>query len=243
MHTDRGDVCRAAGRRRARLAARPRRRRRLSSRPTRRSRAGSRSIPHGARRRPRALDRPPLRARRLRLVASRPRDEVRVGVGSFDPRFHVKDTDRAARRATSSAPPVALPGQLDPAQAARRRPRTASSSSATRPGTACPLTAEGIRTALYFGIALRARAARGASTGRQTPRAGARALRRRLRGQALRVRAACCAPSASSAARTRTRCSTTRAAGAASRPRFVTRAFARYGAICPPPGHSPLAAR
>ena len=30
-----------------------------------------------------------------------------------------------------------LPGQLDPARAARRRPRTASSSSATRPGTAC----------------------------------------------------------------------------------------------------------
>ena len=62
-------------------------------------------------------------------------DELRIGVGSFDPRFHVKDTTvllaedlratRSATRATGSRTSCA------------RRPRTASSSSATRPGTAC----------------------------------------------------------------------------------------------------------
>ena len=58
-------------------------------------------------------------------------DELRIGVGSFDPRFHVKDTTvllaedlcatRSATRATGSRTSCA------------RRPRTASSSSATRP--------------------------------------------------------------------------------------------------------------
>ena len=54
----------------------------------------------------------------------------------------------STRASTSRTPPSLLaedlerdagplPGQLDPAQAARRRPRTASSSSATRPATAC----------------------------------------------------------------------------------------------------------
>ncbi len=60
--------------------------------------------------------------------------EVRVGVGSFDPRFHVKDTtvqlardlDREARR---------LPGKLDPAQGSARPPRAVSSSPAIPPVT------------------------------------------------------------------------------------------------------------
>ena len=64
------------------------------------------------------------------------RDEVRIGVGSFDPRFHVKEpTVRLAEDLESRRGP--LPGQLDPAQAPRRRPATGSSSSATRPATAC----------------------------------------------------------------------------------------------------------
>ena len=63
------------------------------------------------------------------------RDEVRIGIGSFDPRFHVRETtellaedlgrDGSATRATGS-----------PTSCAVHR-RTASSSSATRPGTAC----------------------------------------------------------------------------------------------------------
>ena len=45
-------------------------------------------------------------------------DEVRVGVGSFDPRFHVKEpTVRLARRPRARR--RRLPGQLDPASAAR----------------------------------------------------------------------------------------------------------------------------
>ena len=55
---------------------------------------------------------------------------------------------RSATRATGSRTSCAA------------RPRAGSSSSATRPGHCLPLTAEGIRTAFYFGIALRARAAR-----------------------------------------------------------------------------------
>ena len=46
-------------------------------------------------------------------------DELRIGVGSFDPRFHVTRDDRAADRGPRQrARP--LPGQLDPAQAAPR---------------------------------------------------------------------------------------------------------------------------
>ena len=61
--------------------------------------------------------------------------EVRIGVGSFDPRFHVREptvrlasdlhADRSATRATGSRTRCATP------------PRTACSSSATPPGTAC----------------------------------------------------------------------------------------------------------
>ena len=47
------------------------------------------------------------------------RDEIRIGVGSFDPRFHVKEpTVRLAEDLDSRGGP--LPGQLDPAQASRR---------------------------------------------------------------------------------------------------------------------------
>ena len=46
-------------------------------------------------------------------------DELRIGVGSFDPRFHVKETTvRLAERPRGRDGP--LPGQLDPAQAAPR---------------------------------------------------------------------------------------------------------------------------
>ena len=47
------------------------------------------------------------------------RDELRIGVGSFDPRFHVKDTTVELAEDLGSRA-GALPGQLDPAQAARR---------------------------------------------------------------------------------------------------------------------------
>ena len=99
------------------------------------------------------------------------RDELRVGIGSFDPHDHVKQPTVAARgRARAAA--RRLPGQLDPAPAPARRPRTAIFFAGDSAGHCLPLTAEGIRTAFYFGYRLRARAARGAG-GR-----GARASRR-----------------------------------------------------------------
>jgi flavin-dependent dehydrogenase len=80
------------------------------------------------------------------------RDEVRVGVGSFDPRFHVKDptvdlADRLRRDA------VRYQGNWIPHElrAATEGDVFFAGDSA---GHCLPLTAEGIRTAFYFGIAL-----------------------------------------------------------------------------------------
>jgi flavin-dependent dehydrogenase len=78
-------------------------------------------------------------------------DEVRVGVGSFDPRIHVKD------------PTVALAGDLE-VDAIRyqgnwipHRLRAATGDDVffvgDSAGHCLPTTAEGIRTALYFGLA------------------------------------------------------------------------------------------
>jgi menaquinone-9 beta-reductase len=78
-------------------------------------------------------------------------DELRVGVGSFDPRFHVKQ------------PTVELADQLDLPSVRyqgnwiphRLRPATAHDVFfvGDSAGHCLPLTAEGIRTAFYFGIA------------------------------------------------------------------------------------------
>jgi flavin-dependent dehydrogenase len=79
------------------------------------------------------------------------RDEVRVGVGSFDPRFHVKDTtvllaDDLERDA------VRYQGNWIP-----HRLRDGTEDGVffvgDSAGHCLPLTAEGIRTAFYFGIA------------------------------------------------------------------------------------------
>jgi menaquinone-9 beta-reductase len=79
------------------------------------------------------------------------RDEVRVGVGSFDPRFHVKeptvrlaeDLERDAVRYQGNWIPHKLrPAALDTIFFA-----------GDSAGHCLPLTAEGIRTAFYFGIA------------------------------------------------------------------------------------------
>jgi flavin-dependent dehydrogenase len=78
-------------------------------------------------------------------------DELRIGVGSFDPRFHVKDTtvllaDDLERE------PVRYQGNWIP-----HRLRAATEDGVffvgDSAGHCLPLTAEGIRTALYFGIA------------------------------------------------------------------------------------------
>jgi menaquinone-9 beta-reductase len=80
------------------------------------------------------------------------RDEQRIGVGSFDPRFHVKDTtvlladdlDRPAVRYQGNWIPHKLrPGTEDGIFFV-----------GDSAGQCLPLTAEGIRTAFYFGIKL-----------------------------------------------------------------------------------------
>ena len=79
------------------------------------------------------------------------RDEVRIGVGSFDPRFHVKEpTVRLAEDLESDA--VRYQGNWIPH---KLRPATGDGIFfvGDSAGHCLPLTAEGIRTAFYFGIA------------------------------------------------------------------------------------------
>jgi flavin-dependent dehydrogenase len=78
-------------------------------------------------------------------------DEVRVGVGSFDPRFHVKEpTVRLARELAVDA--VRYQGNWIPHQL---RPAVEDGTFfvGDSAGHCLPLTAEGIRTAFYFAIA------------------------------------------------------------------------------------------
>ncbi|MGZ5309038.1 MAG: NAD(P)/FAD-dependent oxidoreductase [Solirubrobacterales bacterium] len=78
--------------------------------------------------------------------------EQRIGVGSFDPRFHVKDTTVLLSE-DLERPPVRYQGNWIPHKI---RPATEDivSFCGDSAGHCLPLTAEGIRTALYFGIAL-----------------------------------------------------------------------------------------
>src|SRR4051794_35686182 len=78
-------------------------------------------------------------------------DELRIGVGSFDPRFHVKDT--TVELATDlGRDAVRYQGNWIP-----HRMRSATEGgvffAGDSAGHCLPLTAEGIRTAFYFGIA------------------------------------------------------------------------------------------
>ena len=78
-------------------------------------------------------------------------DEVRIGVGSFDPRFHVREpTVRLATDLGSDA--VRYQGNWIP-HALRAATEDAVFFAGDSAGHCLPLTAEGIRTALYFGLA------------------------------------------------------------------------------------------
>jgi flavin-dependent dehydrogenase len=78
-------------------------------------------------------------------------DEIRVGVGSFDPRFHVKDpTVRLAEDLERDA--VRYQGNWIPHKL-RRATQDEVFFVGDSAGHCLPLTAEGIRTAFYFGIA------------------------------------------------------------------------------------------
>jgi flavin-dependent dehydrogenase len=79
------------------------------------------------------------------------REEVRVGVGSFDPRFHVRETTVKLAEDTGREP-VRYQGNWIPH---RLRPAVEDGVffCGDSAGHCLPLTAEGIRTAFYFGIA------------------------------------------------------------------------------------------
>jgi digeranylgeranylglycerophospholipid reductase len=94
------------------------------------------------------------------------RDELRVGVGSFWPTHHVKEpTVRLAH--DLRLPPVRYQGNWIPHQL---RPAVEDGIFfvGDSAGHCLPLTAEGIRTALYFGLAC-GRELRGVLDGRRTP--------------------------------------------------------------------------
>ncbi len=105
-------------------------------------------------------------------------EELRIGVGSFDPRFHVKDTTVLLAEELEREP-VRFQGNWIP-----HKLRDATEDGVffvgDSAGHCLPLTAEGIRTALLLRARVRARAARG---GRGAPerRRRARSLRRLLR--------------------------------------------------------------
>jgi flavin-dependent dehydrogenase len=79
------------------------------------------------------------------------RDEVRVGVGSFDPRFHVKDTTILLAE-DLSRDPVRYQGNWIPHEL-RDATEDGIFFAGDSAGHCLPLTAEGIRTAFHFGIA------------------------------------------------------------------------------------------
>ena len=141
VHTDRGDVTAPLIVDGARLAARARpRRQRAAARGAHLPRSRGPSA-RRARRRPGGLDRPQRRPLRLRLVGARARRAARRRrlLRAAPPRQGADPGDGAPARDRGRP----LPGQLVPARAAARPPRTASSSSATAPATASRCRARG----------------------------------------------------------------------------------------------------
>jgi flavin-dependent dehydrogenase len=80
------------------------------------------------------------------------RDELRIGVGSFDPRFHVRETTELLAE-DLDAERVRYQGNWIPHKL-RKGTEGGVFFAGDSAGHCLPLSAEGIRTALYFGIAL-----------------------------------------------------------------------------------------
>jgi flavin-dependent dehydrogenase len=80
------------------------------------------------------------------------RDELRIGVGSFDPRFHVRETTELLA-GDLGRDRVRYQGNWIPHEL-RRSTEGGVFFAGDSAGHCLPLTAEGIRTAFYFGIAL-----------------------------------------------------------------------------------------
>ena len=151
LHTDRGDLTRAADRRRPRLAAGAlQRAARHPAARTRACRAGWRSIPHASGD-DLELWLDPAYVRAGYSWSFPARDELRVGVGSFEPRDRVKEpTVRLAE--DLDVPAVRYQGNWIPHQM-RAPVEDGIFFVGDSAGHCLPTTAEGIRTALYFGLA------------------------------------------------------------------------------------------
>jgi menaquinone-9 beta-reductase len=93
------------------------------------------------------------------------RDELRIGIGSFDPRFHVKKTTVELTHDLGKEPNE-YQGNWIPHKL-RRATEGGVFFVGDSAGHCLPLSAEGIRTALYFGMAL-GQELRGVVEGRQT---------------------------------------------------------------------------
>ncbi len=98
------------------------------------------------------------------------RDELRIGIGSFDPRFHVKGTTVGLTEDLGKEPNE-YQGNWIPHKL-RRATEGGVFFAGDSAGHCLPLSAEGIRTALYFGIAL-GRELREVVEGRQSREAAA----------------------------------------------------------------------
>jgi flavin-dependent dehydrogenase len=93
-------------------------------------------------------------------------DELRVGVGSFDPRFHVKDTT-VLLADDLELPAIGYQGNWIPHRLRKATEPGPVFFAGDSAGHCLPLTAEGIRTAFYFGIAL-GRELRAVADGKQS---------------------------------------------------------------------------
>ncbi len=93
------------------------------------------------------------------------RDELRIGIGSFDPRFHVRETTELLAE-DLGRDRVRYQGNWIPHKL-RRATEGGVFFVGDSAGHCLPLTAEGIRTALYFGVAL-GRELRGVVEGSQS---------------------------------------------------------------------------
>jgi flavin-dependent dehydrogenase len=102
-------------------------------------------------------------------------EELRIGVGSFDPRFHVRETTELLAEDLGSDR-VRYQGNWIPHEL-RRATEGGVFFAGDSAGHCLPLTAEGIRTALYFGAAL-GRELRAVVEGRQDREAAAAAYAR-----------------------------------------------------------------
>ena len=185
VHTDRGDLRAPLDRRRASAGGGccPERRAPIQPPEARLSR-GLEVHPHGNGRGPRALARSRVRPRRL-LVELPGRATSCASASAPSTRATTSRSRPCAWRTTSTCRPSATRATGSPTRCATPV-EDGVFFAGDSAGHCLPTTAEGIRTALYFGLAC-GRELRARARGPPDSRAGARALRRVLRGAPLRV--------------------------------------------------------